>query len=116
MDSKLALAEEVHLLTVRIDTARREALVFGGEIASRSRQAVESARSAWATGQGTLYELLEARRMYLEASWMAARAVAEQYMALSELALCCGLGDLEALQMLHALPGPAVNAPSAPQP
>jgi hypothetical protein len=35
---------------------------------------------------------------------MHARAVAEQYQMLSELVLCCGLGDLEALQMLSEEP------------
>jgi len=28
------------------------------------------------------------------------RAVAEQYKAISELVLCCGAGDLEALEMI----------------
>jgi hypothetical protein len=37
--------------------------------------------------------LLEARTNYYT-------ALAEQYMAMSELILCCGIGDLEALQML----------------
>jgi hypothetical protein len=39
--------------------------------------------------------LLEGKLMYV-------RAVAEQYEMLSELILCCGLGDLEALQMISA--------------
>ena len=51
--------------------------------------------------QITLRDVLEARRMLVEARLMFARAVAEQYEMLSELVLCCGLGDLEALQMLE---------------
>ena len=35
---------------------------------------------------------------------MYARAVSEQYEMLSDLVLCCGLGDLEALQMIGAQP------------
>ena len=44
--------------------------------------------------------MLEARRMLLEARVMRARATGEQYQMLSELVLCCGIGDLEALKML----------------
>jgi hypothetical protein len=42
--------------------------------------------------------------MLLEGRLMYARAVSEQYQMLSELVLCCGLGDLEALQMIGAVP------------
>jgi hypothetical protein len=42
--------------------------------------------------------------MLLEGKLMYVRAVAEQYEMLSELVLCCGLGDLEALQMIGAAP------------
>jgi len=38
--------------------------------------------------------LLDARNEY-------AKAVAEQYMALSELVLCCGLTDFEALEVFQ---------------
>jgi hypothetical protein len=49
--------------------------------------------------------LLEARLMFV-------RAVTEQYLMLSELVLCCGLADLEALQMIDAAAPPA----AAPKP
>ena len=42
--------------------------------------------------------------MLLEGRLMYARAVSEQYQMLSELVLCCGIGDLEALQMIGAAP------------
>ena len=42
--------------------------------------------------------------MWLEGRSMYARAVAEQYEMLSELVLCCGLGQLESLNMIDALP------------
>jgi hypothetical protein len=44
--------------------------------------------------------VLEARRMLVEARLMYARAVAEAYNAMSELILCCGIADFEALEML----------------
>ena len=100
-DYTLSVREEIHNLTVKIDAARREAVVYRDEIIPRSEAAVVSARSAWETGRGTFRDVLDARRMLVEARLMLARAVAEQYEMLSDLVLCCGLGDLEALQMLE---------------
>ncbi len=92
--------QEVHLLAVRIGAARREALLYQDEIVPRSESALASARAGWESGQTLFREVLETRRMLVEARLMRARAVAEQYEMLSELVLCCGLGDLEALEML----------------
>jgi len=101
-DWQLSARLEVHHLTVAIDAARREALLYRDEIIPRSEQALTSARSAWETGRRTLREVLETRRMLLDARLMYARAVAEQYSMMSELVLCCGLGDFESLQMIGA--------------
>lgn len=103
-DAELALRNEIHELIARIDAARREALVYQDEIVPRSRAALASAQAAWESGRGMMIDLLDARRMLLEAQVMQARAVAEQYEWLSDLVLCCGLGDLEALEMIGALP------------
>ena len=103
-DYELSLREEVHQLTVKIDAARREALLYGDDILPRSRLALESARAAWEAGRGAFRDVLDARRMLLEARLMQSRAVAEQYQMLSELVLCCGLGDMESLQMIGAEP------------
>jgi outer membrane protein TolC len=103
-DWQLAVRQEVHYLTVAIDAAWREALLYRDEIIPRSEQALASARAAWETGRRTLREVLETRRMLLEARLMYARAVAEQYTMMAELVLCCGLGDFQALGMIGALP------------
>lgn len=103
-DYELALREELHGLTVRIDAARREALSYQSEIIPRSQTALASARAGWESGRNTLRDLLDARRMLLEARLGESRARAEQYQQLSDLVLCCGLGDLEALEMLRVLP------------
>ncbi len=103
-DMELGVREEVHGLTVKIDAARREALLYRDEILPRSKQALTAAQSAWESGNGMFLDVLEARRMLLEARLMAARAVTEQWQMLSELVLCCGVADLEALQMLDATP------------
>ncbi len=99
-DYQLSLQEEVHLLAVKIDAARREALLYQDEVIPRSESALESARFGWEANRNTFRDLLEARRLWLEGRLMHARAVSEQYQMLSELVLCCGIGDLEALQML----------------
>jgi len=103
-DYELGLRNEVRALTVKIDAARREALLYRDQIIPRSDATLASTRAAWETGRGMFRDVLEARRMLVEARLMEARAVTEQYEMLSELVLCCGLGDLEALQMIGAMP------------
>ena len=103
-DYELSLREEIHALTVKIDAARREALTYREDIVPRSESALNSARASWESGRGSFRDVLDARRMLLEGRLMYARAVSEQYQMLSELVLCCGLGDLEALQMIGAVP------------
>ncbi|HEX7862320.1 MAG TPA: TolC family protein, partial [Verrucomicrobiae bacterium] len=99
-DMTYQLRTEVHHLVARIDNARREAVLYRDEIIPRSDLALRSAEGAWHSSRDAFRDVLEARRMLLEARTMYFRAVAEQYMALSELILCCGIGDMEALQML----------------
>ena len=108
-DYSLSVREEIHNLTVKIEAARREAVVYRDEIIPRSETAIASARAAWETGRGMLRDVLDARRMLLEGRLMYARGLAEQYVMLSDLVLCCGLGDLEALQMLET------EAPAKPE-
>ncbi len=95
-----ALVEEIHQLTIMIDNARREALLYRDEIIPRTRTALDTAHSAWLSGRGMLRDTIEARRMLTEGELMYAKAVSEQYQAMSQLVLCCGLGDLDALQMI----------------
>jgi outer membrane protein TolC len=104
VDYELSLREELHALTVKIDNARREALLYRDDIIPRSESALSSARAGWESGRSSFRDVLDARRMLLEGRLMYARAVSEQYQMLSELVLCCGLGDLEALQMIGAVP------------
>jgi len=103
-DYQLGIREDVHHLTLQIDAARREALVYRDEILPRARTALESARSAWETSRANFRDVLDARRMWFEGRLLYARAVADQYSMLSELVLCCGLGKLESLKMIDALP------------
>jgi len=94
------LRAEIHHLTARIDNARREALLYRDQIIPRSEQALRSAEAAWQASRDAFRDVLDSRRMLIEARTMYVRAVAEQYIGMSELILCCGIGDLEALEML----------------
>ena len=105
---QLNLREEIHKLVLTIDIARREALLYRDQIIPRSSTALSSMRASWEAGRGMLGDVLEARRMLLEAETMYARAVAEQYTAMAELVLCCGLADLQALEMI------GVSTPNPP--
>jgi outer membrane protein TolC len=99
-DYELAIRNEIHSLTQKIDAARREAVLYRDQILPRSQTAIDSARAGWESNVGMFRDVLDARRMLLDAQLMSARAISEQYQMMSELVLCCGLGDLEALQMI----------------
>jgi outer membrane protein TolC len=114
-DYEQGVREEVFRLTVAIDSARREAILNQSEILPRSEQALATAQSLWASGRGMFLDVLEARLMLIEAKLMYARAVSEQYEMLSELVLCCGLGDLGALEMIGAAAKPSGPAEPAPK-
>ena len=99
-DELYAVQVDVHHMISMIDNARREALVYRDEIIPRSERALASARASWEGGRDAFRDVLESRRMLLEARTMYLKALAEQYQGISELVLCCGIGDLEALEML----------------
>ncbi len=114
-DERLALREELHLLTVKIDSARREALLYRDRIIPRTESTLDTVRAGWQGGQNAFREILDTHRMLLDARLMFVRAVAEQYEMLSELVLCCGLGDLTALSMIGAeseTAPPVIRTPS----
>jgi outer membrane protein TolC len=100
LDYEWQVREEVRRLTVRLDAARREAILYRDEILPRSEQALAGAQTAWTANRAMFADVLEARRELLNARLAQARAVADQYEALAELVLCCGLGDLESLAVL----------------
>lgn len=110
-DYELEIKNEVLRLTSAIDTSRREALLYRESILPRTRTILESQRNAWVAGRGMLTDVLEARRELVEAESMLSQAIAEQYDQLTELVLCCGLGDLDALQRLGVAPETSEAAP-----
>ena len=103
-NEQAAIREELHQLTIKADAARREAVLYRDQIIPRTTATLDNVRSGWQAGQTTFREVLDTHRALLEAQLAYAEAVSEQYQALSELVLCCGLGDLGALQMIGAEP------------
>jgi len=96
-DMLLGLREEVTRLAAQIENARREALLYRDDITPRTEQAVDAARINWLNNRGTLRDVLDTRRMWIEARVMEARALAEQHAMLAELSLHCGVDDLTQL-------------------
>jgi outer membrane protein TolC len=103
-DQVLMVREELHHLSVESEAARREALLYGGEISTRSAQALTSRLADWEGGHGMFRDVLEARRMSLDSELMSARATAEQNEMLAELVLWSGLENIEALTPLAREP------------
>jgi len=104
-DQVLMVREELHHLSVENEAARREALLYGGEISTRAAQALTSRLADWESGHGMFRDVLEARRTSLDSELMSARATAEQNEMLAELVLWTGLENIEAL-------APLANEPS----
>lgn len=105
-DATLGIREELHHLTLRLATARREALLYQNEILPQADQMLAAAMAQWSAGRGEVRDVLEARRFTYEARLQGARAVADQWSALAELVRYCGLGDLEALPLLNLTGSP----------
>ncbi len=99
-DYDLAVREEVRRLTAGLEAQRRTALALRDHILPRAELALDSTRAAWETGRVQFQDVIEARRAVLEARLDLTRAVAAQYQLLADLALCCGLGNFEALWLL----------------
>jgi outer membrane protein, heavy metal efflux system len=95
------IRDEISRVAIRIENARRQAVLYRDQIIPRGEQTLASAESNWQGGRSFFHDVLDARRMLLDARNEYAKAVAEQYTALSELVLCCGLTDFEALQMFQ---------------
>jgi outer membrane protein TolC len=104
-DQVLMVREELHHLTLDIEDQRREALLYRDEITTRADQMLASRLSDWETGHGTLRDVLDARRMWLDSQLTTAQAIVGEQQDVAELLLWTGLENTEALE-------PLVNEPS----
>ncbi|HET7625717.1 MAG TPA: TolC family protein [Verrucomicrobiae bacterium] len=112
VDYQASLRETIHELTLKIDAARRNALLYRDEILPRSQSALESSRAGWEASQSPFRDMLDARRMLLDARLSYARAISEQYQLLSELALRCGLENFSGLERMEQEIGEAIRSKS----
>jgi cobalt-zinc-cadmium efflux system outer membrane protein len=99
-DQVLTVREELHHLTVDIDNQRREALLYRDEISTRAGQMLASRLTDWEAGRGTLRDVLDARRAWLDSQLTAARAIAGEQQDVAELLLWTGLENTGALTPL----------------
>lgn len=109
------IREELHQLTVELDAARREALLYRDDILPRARVVFEVAHAQWLNGQVALVEPLEARRQWLEARQQLVRTVANQHQLLGELVLVGGFANaVEMDSFLRGKPSGDVFQPPTP--
>jgi hypothetical protein len=94
IDAQLSLRDEINRLSLQIANARRESDLYHNDIIPRIQQSQAVAESNWLNNRGLLRDLLEVRRMLVEARTMEARAIADQHAMLAELVLHCGLDEL----------------------
>jgi outer membrane protein TolC len=96
----LMVREELHHLTLDIENQRREALLYRDEITTRAEQMLASRLADWEAGRGTLRDILDARRMWLDSQLTAAQAIAGEQQDVAELLLWTGLENTESLTPL----------------
>jgi outer membrane protein TolC len=94
---------EAERVATLANNARRQALALRDQVIPRTEEMIEVLRRNWTAGEADLLPLLTARREWIDTRRMEAEAVSEQWRMLAELTLCCGLADLEALDMLNSL-------------
>lgn len=99
-DQIWTVREELHHMTIDLDNARRQALLYQNEISVRATQALADKLASWQAGRATLREVLDARRDALDAQLMAARSTTMQYQTLAELLLWTGLENFESVAPL----------------
>ncbi len=104
-DQVLIVREELHHLTLDIENQHREALLYRDEITTRAEQMLANRLTDWETGRGTLRDVLDARRMWLDSQLTAAQAIAGEQQDGAELLLWTGLESTESLM-------PLINQPS----
>jgi cobalt-zinc-cadmium efflux system outer membrane protein len=92
-DYELGVREEIHHMTVDLDAARRQAVLYRDEIIPLAEQTLASARTAWENNLGTFQDILETHRMLVEDRLVLAKAITLQASGIADLTLLTGLTD-----------------------
>lgn len=100
---------EAERVATLANNARREAFALRERIIPRTDELITVLRRNWTAGEADLLPLLTARREWIDNQRLLAEATAEQWRMLAEITLCCGLADLEALELLAPLNSDAAS-------
>lgn len=103
-DQMLSTHEMLHHLTIQLDAARRQALLYQNEISVRAEEALADKLAGWEAGRVTLREVLDMQRDVLDAQLATAQSTAGQYQTLAELLLWTGQANFESLESLATGP------------
>lgn len=110
VEAALTLRNEIHHELIEIANARREVVAARQELLPRTDQALQAAVAAWSSNRGLIADVLDARRMHLDARLSEARAIAEQWTRIHNLALRCGLTARETLRIASSTSADATPA------
>ncbi len=98
LQRELDTRETMRSLEFRVSRAREEAHLAATEIMPKVEAAFAAGMAGWEANRGSLYDVMEAKRQWYEARLQTLRAVADEWKALAEVVLCCGMADLESLE------------------
>lgn len=92
-DYALSLREELHHHVVDLDAARRQAVLYQGQLIPLTEQTLASAQSAWEHGLGTFQDILDAHRLLVADQLGLVQALTQQASLLSDLCFLTGSRD-----------------------
>ncbi len=99
-DHALSVREELHHHVVGLDAARRQAVLYRGQLIPLTQQTLVSAQAAWERNLGPFQDILDAHRMLLADQLALARALTDQARLLAEIAFLTGSRDMGTLVAL----------------
>ncbi len=106
-DYALTVSEMLHHKLVDLDAARREAILYQGQLLPLTEQTLSSARTAWEHRLGPFQDILEAHRMLLSDELALARALTLQTALVADITFLTGSRDPAAVVALAGTPSAA---------
>jgi cobalt-zinc-cadmium efflux system outer membrane protein len=103
-DYALSVREELHHHVVDLDTARRQAVLYRGQLIPLTQQTLASAQASWEHNLGPFQDILDAHRMLLTDQLVLAHALTDQAMMLAEISFLTGVRDMGTLISLAGQP------------
>ncbi|HEY3755702.1 MAG TPA: TolC family protein [Opitutaceae bacterium] len=92
-DYSLSIREELHHHVIDLDTARRQAVLYQGQLIPLAEQTLASAQIAWEHGLGSFQEILDAHRLLVADQLGLAQSLTEQGSLLAGLCFLTGSRD-----------------------